>query len=50
MTPDRLDPFVIPAEDLAPATLTPSEAPPPPDDEPQGAAMQATTEREIAKR
>ena len=41
MTPDRLDPFVIPAEDLAPATLTPADAPPPPDDEPEGAAMQA---------
>lgn len=38
---DRLDPFVIPAEDLAPATLTPASAPPPPDDDPQGAAMQA---------
>jgi putative membrane protein len=38
---DRLDPFVIPAEELAPATLTPADAPPPPDDPPEGAAMQA---------
>jgi putative membrane protein len=46
---ERLDPFVIPAEDLAPATLTPSEAPPPPDDGPEGAAMQ-TAVRLAARR
>jgi putative membrane protein len=37
------DPFVIPAEELAPATLTPSEAPPPPDELPQGEAMLTVT-------
>ena len=34
------DPFVIPADDLAPATATPADAPPPPDEGRPGAAMQ----------
>jgi len=38
-----VDPFVIPAEDLAPAAVTPAEAPPPPDETPPGAAMQTVT-------
>ena len=41
----RVDPFLIPAGELAPSTLTPADAPPPPEDEPgdapEGAAMQA---------
>jgi putative membrane protein len=38
-----VDPFVIPAEELAPAAVTPADAPPPPDEAPQGAAMQTVT-------
>ncbi len=37
------DPFVISAEDLSPSAITPAEAPPPPDDAPQGEAMQQVT-------
>jgi putative membrane protein len=37
------DPFVIPAEELAPAAATPSDAPPPPDELPQGEAMLTVT-------
>lgn len=34
------DPFVIPADELTPAAATPADAPPPPDEEPRGEAMQ----------
>jgi putative membrane protein len=44
-----VDPFVIPAEDLAPAAVTPADAPPPPDEAPQGDAMQ-TVARIAARR
>lgn len=38
------DPFVIPAEELAPAAATPADAPPPPDEAaPEGEAMLAAT-------
>lgn len=40
----RDEPFVIPADELAPATATPSDAPPPPDEIPTGAAMVRVTE------
>jgi len=43
MTDNRLDPFVIPAGELTPATVTPLDAPPPPDDPPTGEAMQTVT-------
>lgn len=48
MSPRPDDPFVIPAEDLAPAAITPAEAPPPPDpnadgEPPTGAAMATVT-------
>ncbi len=36
---DRDEPFVIPADELAPATATPADAPPPPDELPTGEAM-----------
>jgi putative membrane protein len=39
----RDDPFVIPADDLPPALTGPAEAPPPPDEEPRGDAMQRVT-------
>jgi putative membrane protein len=39
----RHDPFVIPAEELGPATATPADVPPPPDEIPQGEAMQQVT-------
>lgn len=46
------DPFVIPADALGPATETPAEALPPPDDElpPQGEAMLAVTRLAARKR
>jgi putative membrane protein len=37
------DPFVIPADQLGPAAATPADAPPPPDELPQGEAMQQVT-------
>ena len=39
----RDEPFVISAEELAPAGVTPSDAPPPPDEMPTGAAMVRVT-------
>jgi putative membrane protein len=39
----RDDPFVIPADELAPMLAGPAEAPPPPDEEPRGEAMQRVT-------
>jgi putative membrane protein len=39
----RIDPFVISAADLAPSAATPADAPPPPDEIPQGEAMQQAT-------
>jgi putative membrane protein len=44
------DPFVIPAEDLAPAAATPADAPPPPDEEPRGEAMLQVTRLAARKR
>jgi putative membrane protein len=43
VSPRRDDPFVLSAEELAPSALTPSDAPPPPDEVPQGEAMQTVT-------
>ncbi|MBB5220324.1 putative membrane protein [Amaricoccus macauensis] len=45
-------PFVLTADDLAPTTMTPSEAPPPPDDDlpPQGDAMLTVTRLAARKR
>ena len=43
MTSRPDDPFVIPADELGPATATPADAPPPPDELPQGEAMQQVT-------
>ena len=44
MTSRPDDPFVIPADELEPATATPADAPPPPDEEPpQGEAMLQVT-------
>ena len=37
------DPFVIPADQLDPTTVTPADAPPPPDELPQGEAMTHVT-------
>ena len=39
----RDDPFVIPADELPPVLVGPAEAPPPPDEEPRGEAMQRVT-------
>jgi putative membrane protein len=39
----RSDPFIIPADELAPSTATPDDAPPPPDEAIEGAAMQQVT-------
>ena len=39
----RDEPFVIPADELAPASATPADAPPPPDELPAGAAMVRVT-------
>ena len=39
----RHDPFVIPAAELGPATVTPADALPPPDEAPTGEAMQQVT-------
>lgn len=43
--PRREGPFVIPAEELGPAAVSPGEAPPPPDDDlaPEGEAMLTVT-------
>jgi putative membrane protein len=43
VSPRRDGPFVLSAEELAPSALTPSDAPPPPDEVPQGEAMQTVT-------
>ncbi len=48
--PDRLDPFVIPGEELAPAAATPADAPDLPDDEPRGEAMQQVTRLATGRR
>ena len=40
----RDEPFVISADELAPATATPADAPPPPDEVPTGAAMMRVTQ------
>jgi len=44
------EPFVISAEELAPATVTPADAPPPPDELPTGAAMVRVTQLAGRKR
>lgn len=48
----REDPFVIPAEALGPATVTPDAAPPPPEDDvpPEGGAMVTMTRLAARKR
>ena len=44
------DPFVIPAEDLAPGAATPADAPPPPDEEARGEAMLVVTRLAVRRR